>query len=366
MIRSLTFLLMTAISATAAENLFYITSAGNKEGAPAAIYTSTLDVATGKISPVETAIEVQNPYTVAISKDGKTLYCAHIGAATIGAYRVDGKKLTLLNEKPSEGGAPCHLFVDATGRNLFVSNYSGASLISLRLNEDGSLGERTAQFSFPAPTDDPTGKNKAHGHGTYADPENRFVYACDLGSDFLWRFAFDAEKGTLTPVDSNEAVVPNQHGPRHLALHPNGKFLYTGNEKGVTVTAFSRDAATGKLTTLQTLSTVPEGTSREKLSVAEIAVHPSGRWLYVSNRGHHSIAVFEIADDGKLTSVQDAVTPVATPTSFAINPTGEWMVVGGHTDHRLMVFKIDAKTGKLSETGQFVDVLSPSCVYFPN
>jgi 6-phosphogluconolactonase len=352
-------------AALAAPATFYLgtyTRGGKSQG----IYVGQLDTATGKLGAIELAAATGNPSFLALSPNGKYLYAvAEAGGGGVAAFAVgaDGK-LTKLNEQPTGGAGTCHVWVDATGRNVFAANYGGGSLAAFQTKADGSLGERTAFVQLVGSGPNPKRQTKPAGHAIYTDAENKFVYGCDLGSDQVWIFKLDAAKGTLTPTDPPSGRVPPGGGPRHFAIHPSGRYAYTNNEMALSVTAFARDAATGALAPVQTLSTLPEGTPTEGFSTAEIFCHPTGKWLYVSNRGHDTIAVFAIGADGRLTWLEAAPAQVKVPRGFGIDPSGKWIIAGGQNDHRIAVLKIDQATGRLSATGQSAEVGAPVCVIF--
>ncbi len=364
----LPILLFTAMTcdALSADALFYIgtyTHPGKSEG----IYLSKLDTDTGMLGPVELAGRAASPSFVAMSPDKKFLYAAIEGAGgAVGSFAVgkDGK-LTALNQLPAGGDGTCHVWVDATGRTVLAANYGGGSVACFRTNIDGSLGARSAFVQYEGTGPDSKRQEKPHGHSIYTDSTNRHVYACDLGTDSVWSFEFDPAKGSLTPAIPAAAKVPPGAGPRHMAIHPNDHFAYVNNEMGLSVTAFSRDVKSGALTAMQTLPTLPEGTPREGVSTAEIFCHPTGKWLYVSNRGHDSIAVFSIATDGKLTAIETAPATVKVPRGFGIDPTGKWLVVAGQDDDQIAVLKIDPATGKLTPNGSTAKVGEPVCILFP-
>jgi 6-phosphogluconolactonase len=355
---------MTA-SSLAADATFYLgtyTRSGKSKG----IYIGKLDTETGKLGPVELAGEAKSPSFVALSPNQKFLYASiEDEGGSVGAYAVgaDGK-LTTLNAMPSGGAGACHVWVDATGKNVLAANYGGGSIAVFQTKADGSLGERTSFVQFEGSGPDAARQKGPHGHSIYTDAANQFVYSCDLGTDNVWIFKFDAEKGTLTPANPPSGKVPPGAGPRHFALHPGGKFAYANNEMGLSVTAFSRDPATGALTAMQTLSTLPEGADRTGVSTAEIFIHPSAKWLYVSNRAHDTIAVYSIGEDGKLTWIENAPAQVKVPRGFGIDPTGKWLIAAGQNDDRIAVLKIDPATGKLSATDQSAEVGSAVCVLF--
>ena len=363
----LTILLTLACAASAmcADALFYI-GTYTKSGKSRGVYVSRLDTATGKLGAVELAGEVPSPSFVALSPDGRFLYAAiEAEGGAVAAFAVGvGGRLTKLNQRATGGSGTCHVWVDATGRNVLAANYGGGSIACLRANPDGSLGERSAFVQFEGSGPNLQRQQKPHGHAIYTDATNRFVYACDLGTDNVWTFRFDAAKGTLTPADPPSGKVPPGGGPRHLAIHPGGKFAYANNELSLSVTAFSRDAETGALTPLQTLPTVPEGTPTEGVSTAEIFCHPTGKWLYVSNRGHDTLAVYGVAADGKLTWIENVPAQVKVPRGFGIDLSGRWLVTAGQSDDRIAVLKIDATTGRLTATGQRAEVGSPVCILF--
>ena len=356
--------------ASASEARFYLgtyTDNSKSKG----IYLGGIDTTTGKLSPVTAVAETKNPSFVAISPDGKFLYAAiedHGG--TVAAFRIEpGGSLVSLNEVPSGGEGSCHVWVDVTGHNVFVANYTGGSIACIQTKPDGSLGESRSLMTFTGSGPHPERQTKSFGHSVYSDPANRFVYSCDLGSDNIWVFKFDATKGTLTRCEPPSGKVPAGSGPRHLSMTSSGHFFYVCNELSNTVTAFARDVQTGALTAMQTLTTLPQDAVCEDFTVSEICTHPSGKWLYVSNRdtsnkGQDSIAVYSIAKGGRLCLVEIAPAHVKIPRGFDIDPTGQWLVVAGQADHRLVVFKIDQATGKLTLTDQTAEVPEPVCVLF--
>ena len=337
-----------------------------KTGKSQGVYVSRLDSETGKLGAVELAGEAANPSFVGLSPDGKFLYAAlESGAGAVAAYAVGaGGKLTKLNEQPTGGGDTCHVWVDATGRNVLVANYTGGSIACFRTNPDGSLGVRSAFVQFAGSGPNLPRQQQPHGHAVYTDPTNRFVYACDLGTDHVWTFGFDAATGTLTPATPPAGTVPPGSGPRHLAFHPGGGSAYAANELGLSITAFARDTTTGALTALQTVPTLPAGTPTAGVSTAEIFCHPTGRWLYVSNRGHDTITVYAIGADGRLTWIENAPAQVKVPRGFAIDPSGKWLLTAGQNDDRIVVLRIDQTTGQLTPTGQSAEVGSPVSIFF--
>jgi 6-phosphogluconolactonase len=351
-------------SAIATDATFYLgtyTQSGKSKG----IYIGTIDTDTGKLGPVTLAGEAKSPSFVALAPNQKFLYAALEDDGAVGAYSIgaDGK-LKVLNTRPAGGEGTCHVWVDATGKNVLVANYNSGSIAVFQTKDDGSLGERTSFVQFEGHGPDKDRQEGPHAHSIYTDATNRFVYACDLGTDNVWVFKFDAEKGALTPANPPSGKVPAGAGPRHFAQLPGGGIAYADNEMALSVTAFSRDAESGALTALDTLSTMPAGADKTGASVAEIFLHPTAKWLYVSNRGHDSITVYAVGADGKLTWIENVPALVKVPRGFGIDPTGKWMITAGQDDDRIAVLKIDPATGKLTATDQSAEVGSPVCVLF--
>lgn len=329
------------------------------------IYLGRFNPQTGHLSPVELAAESIDPSYLALTPDGKFLYAAiETKEGAVEAFRVEpGGKLTRLNQQPSGGSSPCHICVDAAGLNVLVANYNGGSIACFPIRPDGSLGEASAFVPFTGSGVDPVRQQKPHAHGNYTDPTNRFVYSCDLGTDNIRGFQFDPAKGTLRPTPP-DAKVPPGSGPRHLAFSADGKFAWVNNEMGLSVTSFERDPLTGALKATETVAVLPEGASRKGASTGEICCHPSGRWLYVSTRGHDSITVFAIGTEGKLARVENVPAQVKTPRAFSIDTSGKWLLVAGQTDNNITVLKIDPLTGRLTPMDQKIEVDAPVCISF--
>lgn len=344
-----------------------------RPGGSAGIYTGTLDPETGRLSPITAAAEAVNPSFLALSPDGKFLYAAlETKEGMVEAFRVEpgGAVLTRLNELPAEGGATCHVAVDASGHNVFVSNYHGGNFLVFPVRGDGSLAPRSALIAPSGSGPHPKRQTKPYGHCILGDPSGRFVYGCDLGSDRIWAWSLDAEKGTLSPLEQGAGVSPAGAGPRHGAFAADGRFFYVCNELDNTVTVFARDTATGALSARESVSTLPGALRADPgFATAEIAVHPSGRWLYVSNRdttraGRDTVAVFAIGADGKLTFLEAAPAGVTVARGFAIAPSGRWLVTAGQEDGKIAVLRIDSKAGTLSATDQSATVAAAVCVVF--
>lgn len=325
---------------------FYIgtySGAGKQSG----ILLSTLDLKSGEISAPRLAHEAPNPSFLATSPDGKFLYAAieqQEGAVSAFGIRED-HSLVLLNTKPSGGKGACHVWADKT--HVLVSNYSSGNVNCLPVLADGFLGDATADVAFTGSGPHPTRQQKPFAHAAIRTPDGRFVYACDLGSDRVWIFRFDPESGRLIPADPASGSVEPGGGPRHPALHPKKDFLYVNNEMGLSISAFSRNPETGGLRWIQTIPTLPAEAAREGATTSSLAIHPSGRWLYVSNRGHNSLSVYEILADGSLALSQNIPSPVHTPREFAIDPSGTWLLVAGQKDGGIASMKINGTDGTL-------------------
>ncbi|MFT5528005.1 MAG: 6-phosphogluconolactonase [Pirellulaceae bacterium] len=322
------------------------------------IYQCELDLKDGSLSEVTLAGETSSPSFIAFHPNKQFLYAVNEGDASVTALAIDKKtgNLTVLNSQPSQGGAPCHLIVDPTGMHVLAANYSGGSCISLPIKADGKLGDATSFHQH-------VGARK-HGHSIHVDPANKFALCCDLGLDKVIIYAFDAAKGTLTAHGAFD--TPQGAGPRHFAWHPDGKTAYINGESDLTVIACDYDADKGALTQKQVLSTLPKDVQRKGGSTAETVVHPSGKFVYVSNRDpYNSIAIFSVdPKTRKLTAVGHQATGVKTPRSFAIEPTGKYMLVANQSGGNVIVFSIDPATGQLTPTKSSVNVPTPVCVRF--
>jgi 6-phosphogluconolactonase len=245
-----------------------------------------------------------------------------------------------------------------------VANYGGGSVACLPIGEDGRLGDATAFIQHKGSSVNPQRQREPHAHSINLDAANRFAFVADLGLDKVLVYRFDPSAGTLEPNDPPAAVIASGSGPRHFAFHPSGRFAYVINELNSTVTAFAYDAERGTLQTLQTVTTLPEGFDGKSFP-AEVQVHPSGKFLYGSNRGHDSIACFAIdAATGRLTPIGHEPTQGKNPRNFGIDPTGAYLLAANQDGDNVVAFRIDPATGKLSPTGQSIRVPMPVCVKF--
>jgi 6-phosphogluconolactonase len=343
-----------------AQYVFYVGTSGAK--APG-ILRCVLDGKTGKISAPTVAAEAKSASYVALSPDAKFLYAtAEAAEGAVAAYAVEGDKLRLLNTEASKGKGPTHLVVDAAGRNLVVVNYGSGSTTALPIKADGSFAPATSSIQHVGTGPNAGRQAGPHAHGVYFHPKNGRVYVADLGTDDIFIYRFDAEKGLLTPSKPKSGRVTAGEGPRHLAFHPSGRFAYVNTEMGLNVVAFSV-AGNGGLNEIQSLPTLPEGADKKGVSTAEIFVRPDGKTLYVSNRGHDSIAVYTIAQDGKLTLLQHMLGTPATPRGFGLSADGRWLVCAGQKSGTLNAYRI-GRDGKLTDTKQSVEASGSAAIVF--
>ncbi len=336
------------------------------------IYMATFDAATGKLSDATLAGEAVNPSFVAIHPSRKFLYAVgeisdFQGKKTggVSAFSIDAAtgKLTLLNQQSSAGAGPCHLNVDKAGGTVLVANYGGGSCCSLPINNDGTLKPAASSIQHVGGSVNKQRQEGPHAHSINLDPANKFAFVADLGLDKVLIYKFDPANSTLVANDPPAGIVAPGSGPRHFAFHPTGKYAYVNNEMTSTITAFAYDADKGTLTELHTLSTLPEPTPGN--STAETVVHPSGKFVYVSNRGHDSLAMYAIDQaTGKLTSLGNVSTGGKTPRNFNLDPTGKWVLAANQSTGNVTVLAIDQTTGKLTSTGQSIAVPAPVCVRF--
>jgi len=336
------------------------------------IYCYKLDLATGKLTSVGVTEGITNPSFVVIHPSGKFLYAVSEVTGSDGkpggavsAFALDRKtgQLTPLNHQGSEGAGPCHVNVDKTGKVALVANYGSGSIASLPIKADGSLDKAASAIQHEGSSVVPNRQAGPHAHSMNFSPDNRFAFACDLGLDKIMIYKVDPVKGTLTANDPPFAKTPEGGGPRHFAFHPSGRYAYNCNEIKSSVTAYAYDAAKGALSEIQTISTLPEETRGN--STAEIQVHPSGKFLYCSNRGHDSLAIFTIDEKtGKLTAAGHQKTLGSTPRNFGIDPTGQFVIACNQGTDNVAVFKVDQASGKLTPVGEPISVPAPVCVKF--
>jgi 6-phosphogluconolactonase len=327
------------------------------------------DTDTGALTKPEFLLEAIEPAYFLIAPDGRHLYTCNSGkAAAVSAYEIEPHTghLTFLNRADTGGGDPSYISLDKTGRYALAANYDGGSLAVFALKPDGSLGARTAFVQHTGSGANPQNPSQSHPfvHSIITDPDNKFVLAADRGLDKLFVYRFDAKDGTLQPNDPPFAAVKPGSGARHVKFHPNGKWVYLITEAGSTVIAFNWNPTNGALAEFQTISTLPDDFHGAN-ACSELLPHPNGKFLYGSNRGHDSLAVFAVDQtSGRLTLVQCAPSGGRTPRCFAFDPTGKWILCANHDGNNAVVFRIDETTGRLTQTGQPVSLPTPYCPRF--
>lgn len=348
--------------------LLYVgTYAGNDA---ASIFIYRMDTASGAIESVDTFQAGANPSFLAIHPSGRYLYAVNESGVSAGqpggavsAFAVEPQsgKLTLLNRQPSQGTSPCHVNLDRTGNFVLVANYSSGSLAVFPVAADGRLGTASQVVQHTGHGTNPGRQEDPHAHSIVAAPDNRFVLSCDLGIDKVLVYQFDAGSGGLSL--KSEAILPPGSGPRHLDFHPTGRTVYVINELTSTMSVFGYAAEDGTLIPLQTLSTLPEGYTGAK-SGAEVFVHPAGKFVYGSNRGHDSIAIFAVDEaTGRLTLAGNESTRGRNPRNFVIDPSGAFLLAANQDGNTVVVFRVDAQTGGLTYL-QSVSVPKPVCLKF--
>ncbi len=332
------------------------------------IYRTTLDLDSGALAEPVLAAETRNPSFIEIHPSGRFLYAVSEGggAGSVSAFAVDAQtgNLRLLNQQPSGGAGPCHVNLDRAGRNVLVANYGSGSAAVIPIRPDGTLGEPTGfvQHTGSGPN---AGRQKGpHAHSVNVSPDDRFAFVADLGIDKIMIYRLRVEAGTIIASDPPFAALAPGAGPRHFAFHPNGNYAYVINELNSTMTAFAYDVASGVLAEIQTVPTLPRGFTGSS-SCAEVRVHPGGRFLYGSNRGHDSIVVYRIDPAaGTLPLVEHQTAGIKPPRNFNLDPSGAFCLVANQDSDSVIVFRIDPQTGSLTPTEGRISVGRPVCIRF--
>lgn len=370
--QNLVFLLALTVPA-AAETLVYLGTytGGDSKG----IYRSTLDEGSGELSDPVLAAELENPSFLVVSPDQRYLFAVSEngkfkgeegGGVSSFAIGEDGG-LTLINQVNSGGGAPCHISTDPEGKCLLVANYLGGSTSSYQITVDGKIVLPAAEGFIQHEGQGAQLPRQAspHAHSVNVDPSGKRAYVADLGLDKVLIYKLDAAAGTVAPNDPPFLKLPDATGPRHFSFHPSGKWAYTNLEMSLQVAALSHDPETGALNVLEIEPTVPEGTGRKGNSTAECLVHPTGKWVYVSNRGHNTIAAFAIDQKtGKLDFIERESTQGKTPRNFGIDPSGRFLIAGNQHSETVTVLKINQDTGSLDPIGHQIKVPAAVCIRF--
>ena len=341
------------------------------------IYVSRLDPQTGALSAPELAAASPSPNYLAVSPDGKFLYAANGvkgfrdsatengGAVSAFAIEQPTGKLTFLNQKCSGGAGPCHVSVDATGKVLFIANYGDGSAKAYLLETNGALGEGGDRVARTGHSVNTHRQASAHAHFICADPSNRFALVCDLGTDEVIAYPFEAGTAKLSASRHEAAGAPPGAGPRHLAFSRNGRSVYVLNEMGCSISRFELDDQ-GRLTPRETISALPtEAAPLPSFTAAEILAHPSGKYFYATIRGHDSVSVFTAEEpSGRLALLQNLSAGGKVPRGMGIDPTGRWLLVANQKTDNVVEYAIDGKSGKLTPTAKTLTVGSPVDVKF--
>ena len=331
------------------------------------IYTFRFDAAADTLVQRQDATPLLNPTYLALGPDEEHLYSVRetTDAATVHAFDVDPATgaLSGINAVPAEGGAPCYVSVDRTGRWVFVANYAGGNVAVFPVRDDGGLGPAAQVVPHRGRGADPARQAAPHAHYVRPDPQNRYVLAADLGIDQVRIYPFDAETGRLDTAAVRPVSTPPGTGPRHLAFHPSGEYVYLVGELSGTVTVYEYDAEDGRMTAVQTASTVPDGFEGTAAS-ADVHVHPSGDFLYVSNRGDaNDIVHFRIdPGTGRLSVAGRQRASVRWPRTFTLAAEGEHLLVANRRADTVSLFRVDLETGALTATGTAVPVPEPTHV----
>lgn len=330
------------------------------------LYAFRFDPATGKLAPLGLVAELENPSFLAVHPDQRFVYAVSETQGSVAAFAVDpaSGKLTALNSVSAKGRGPCHINLDKTGGTAAVANYGNGSVATFPVGADGRLGEASSYHQHEGSSVNPQRQQGPHAHSVDFSPDNRFLMSCDLGLDKVLVYRFDPKSSSIAANEAAFVSVKPGSGPRHFAFHPGAQFAYVINEIASTTTAFNYDAQDGAFTEMQTVSTLPDGVTDRNIT-AELEMHPSGRFLYGSNRGHDSVAVFAVdAQTGRLTLIQTASTQGGSPRNFAIDPTGGFLLVANQGTDTIVVFSIDARSGTLTPTGDTLRLDAPVCIRF--
>jgi 6-phosphogluconolactonase len=336
------------------------------------IYAAGFDASIGKVTSLGLAAEAAEPSFLTVEPRGKFLYAINetsnyngqpTGAVSAFAINPDTGKLSFMNQVSSRDEGPAHIILDRTGKFALISNYTLGSVAVCPVLKDGRLGDPSWFVQHQGSSVDVERQKGPHAHAIAISPDNRFAIVADLGLDQLLIYPFDAVQGTLGSKPKIVKTAPGS-GPRHLVFGSDGRFLYVITEMKSTVIAYSYDATTGDLHEFETISTLPAD-FHGRNSAAEIEIHPNGRFLFASNRGDDSIAVFAIDSHlGSLKRLEIDPAGGKTPRNFAVDPSGSWLLVANQDSNAIVVFHIDPKTGHLVPTGETLEMPSPVCLKF--
>ena len=331
------------------------------------VYLVRMDRRSGELVRVGAVSAGANPSFLTIHPNGRVLYAVkELDNGAVSAFAIERATgwLTRLNEQTSGGGAPCYVSVDSSGRALLVANYAGGSVSLLPIQPDGALAAATSVVQHAGTGPNAERQEAPHAHCILPDRSNRFALAADLGADRVFVYRLDLDGKALRHVEGGDAVMRPGAGPRHLAFHPTLPLVFVANELDSTVATLRFDAERAALSPIDTRSTVPAGWTGTNYP-ADIHVATNGRTLYVSNRGHNSIAVFSVAEStGALALEQVVPTDGDWPRNFTLDPTGRWLLVANQRSDSIVVFGRDPETGRLTPTLQRIAIPSPVCLRF--
>ncbi|HEX7294868.1 MAG TPA: lactonase family protein [Pyrinomonadaceae bacterium] len=363
------FSLRSKASAAPEEQTLYVGTYTSGTSKSEGIYIYRLNMSTGALKHFKTVKGVVDPSYLAIDRKRRFLFAVNEVSqfegqpgGAVSSFSIDRKTgdLTYLNQKPSKGASPCYVSQDRTGRFVLLANYESGTAAVLPIEKNGNLGEAVSVVQHTGASINRDRQQGPHAHCILTDKGNHYAFAVDLGIDKIVVYRFDEKTGALT----QHSTVPTKPGagPRHLTFHDNNRFAYVINELDSTICSYTYDPKTGALTPQQTISTLPKGFADASFC-ADVHVSPDGKFVYGSNRGHNSIAVFAIdRNSGQLTLVEHVSTGGDWPRNFVIDPTGTYLLAANQRSDSIVTFRIDAATGKLAPTGQVTAVPAPVCL----
>jgi len=336
------------------------------------IYTYTLDPVTGHLAYHSEINDIDNPSFLAIDSQQRCLYAVNenlaLEACLVHAYKIDptSGRLGYLNQQLSQGSFPCFVTVDQTNQFVVVANYGSGSVALLPIGDNGHLHPASDFHQHTGFGENTERQEGPHAHSAVMDPTNRYVFVADLGIDKIMSYQLDIEGKQLVPNETPYLDLPRGSGPRHLVFHQNGRFAYVINELNSTITALAYDEANGMFTIIHTISTLPEDFKGES-QCAEICIAPSGNFLYGSNRGHDSLAIFAIDEDtGGVSTVGYQSTNGKTPRNFSIDPSGTFLLVANQDSNNIVTFRINPNTGTLQFIDKKSNIPKPVCLRMIN
>lgn len=362
----------SCISGGKKEELFVYIGTYTNRGSEG-IYICRFNQLTGEMTLIGTQKGVTNPSFLAVDPGKMMLFAVNevgelngIKGGGVSAFTINQQTglLNFINQQSSGGAGPCHLTVNSDGSLVLVGNYSGGSLSLLPVMQDGSLGQVKDFIQHTGSGINLKRQEAPHVHCLLLDQANRYLLVTDLGTDKIIIYPVNKEKGEINKIDARAVSLQAGAGPRHMSFSPDEKFLYVINELNSTLTAFKYDRIEGKLEEIQTLSTVPAEFSGEN-NPADIHVHPSGKFLYGSNRGHNSIVVYKRDQEtGMLSLIETVSTMGKNPRNFAIDPAGNFLLAANQNTGNIVTFNIDLQTGRLKPAGSPVEIPTPVCIRF--